>query len=237
MMAELLGKATGLCKGKGGSMHIVDVKRGMLGAMGIVGAGIPISAGVGLALKMRKSAQICICFFGDNASNGGPFHEALNVSALWKLPVVFVCENNQYGLSVSVKKTSAVKDIAVRAKGHGIPGVVVDGMSVVAVCEEATKAVTRARNGKGPSLLECKTYRFLGHSRGDPSYGPYRTKKEWESWKKRDPLLILIKAGRLSPKEVQGIDSEVSQIIQEAVGFAEGSPDPDVATTLNDIYA
>jgi pyruvate dehydrogenase E1 component alpha subunit len=209
----------------------------MLGAMGIVGAGMPIAAGVGLALKMRKTGQICVCFFGDNASNGGSFHEALNVSALWKLPVIFVCENNQYGLSVSVKKTSAVEDIAVRAKGHNILGVVVDGMDVSAVYNEATKAIKRARSGKGPSLLECKTYRFLGHSRGDPSYGPYRNKEEWESWKKRDPLLTLIKAGRLKTGEVEGINREVSEIIEEAVRFAEDSPEPDVGTTLDDIYA
>jgi TPP-dependent pyruvate/acetoin dehydrogenase alpha subunit len=128
MMAELFGKATGLCKGKGGSMHIVDVKKGMLGAMGIVGAGMPIAAGVGLAIKMQKTGQVCACFFGDNSSNGGPFHESLNVASLWKLPVVFVCENNLYGISVSAKKSTSVQDIAVRGKGYDIPGVVVDGM-------------------------------------------------------------------------------------------------------------
>jgi pyruvate dehydrogenase E1 component alpha subunit len=237
MMAELLGRATGLCKGKGGSMHIVDAKHGMLGAMGIIAEGLPIAAGVGLALKMRKTGQICVCFFGDDASNGGPFHEALNVASLWKLPVVFVCENNLYGLSVSVTKTSAVKDIAVRAKGHNIPGVVVDGMDALAVYGEAKKAVERARSGNGPTLLECKTYRFLGHSRGDPSYGPYRTKEEWESWKKRDPLLNMIKTGQLSPEETNKIDREVAEIIEEAVRYAESSPEPDVGTALEDIYA
>lgn len=236
MMAELLGKATGLCKGKGGSMHIVDAKRGMLGAMGIVGEGMPIAAGVGLALKMRKSEQVCVCFFGDNASNGGPFHESLNVSALWRLPVVFVCENNLYGLSVSVKKTSAVEDIAVQAKAYDVPGVVVDGMDVLAVYDEAKKAVTRARSGKGPSLLECKTYRFLGHSRGDPAYGPYRTKEELEAWKKRDPLLLIGKDGRLSRGDVTEIEKEVSEMIEQAVRYAENSPEPDVRTVLEDIY-
>jgi len=236
MMAELLGKATGLCRGKGGSMHIVDARRGMLGAMGIVAEGLPIATGVGLSIKRQKTGQVCACFFGDNASNGGPFHESLNVSALWKLPVVFVCENNLYGLTVSVKKTAAVKDIAVRAKAYEIPGVVVDGMDVLAVYEEAKKAVARARSGKGPSLLECKTYRFLGHSRGDPAYGPYRTKEEWEIWKKRDPLLLLNKRGRLRTEEVEEIEKEVSGMIETAVRYAEESPEPDVRTLLEDIY-
>ena len=149
MMAELFGKATGLCKGKGGSMHIVDVKKGMLGAMGIVGAGMPIAAGVGLAIKMQKTGQVCACFFGDNASNGGPSMKSHNVSALWKLPVVFVCENNLYGISVSVKKSTSVQDIADRAKGYGIPGIIVDGMDVLAVYEAAKEAVERARRRRG----------------------------------------------------------------------------------------
>jgi len=236
MMAELFGRATGLCQGKGGSMHIVDVKKGMLGAMGIVGAGMPIAAGVGLAIKMQKTGQVCAVFFGDNASNGGPFHEALNVSSLWKLPVIFVCENNLYGISVSVKKTTSVQDIAVRGQGYGIPGVVVDGMDVLAVYEVAKEAVHRARNGQGPTLLECKTYRFLGHSRGDPPYGPYRTKEELDSWKKRDPRLLLIKQGKLSNGEVEQIDREVAEGVEEAVRYAEESPLPDVQIALQHIY-
>jgi pyruvate dehydrogenase E1 component alpha subunit len=237
MMAELLGKATGLCKGKGGSMHIVDVQKGMLGAMGIVGEGMPIAAGVGLAIKMQKTGQVCACFFGDNASNGGPFHEAHNVSSLWKLPVVFVCENNLYGISVSAKKSTSVQDIADRGKGYNMPGVVVDGMSVMAVYEAAKAAVDRARRGEGPSLLECKTYRFLGHSRGDPPYGPYRTKEELDSWKKRDPRLLLIKQGGLTAEDVEPIDKEVSEAIEEAIRYAEESPVPDVRTALEHIYA
>lgn len=237
MMAELFGKATGLCKGKGGSMHIVNVEKGMLGANGIVGAGMPIAAGTGLAIKMQKTEHVCVCFFGDNASNGGPFHEALNVSSLWKLPVVFVCENNLYGISVSVKKSTSVQDIAVRSMGYDIPGMIVDGMDVVAVYETTKKAVERARSGNGPSLLECKTYRFLGHSRGDPSYGPYRTKEELEEWKKKDPRLRLIKQGGLTVKEVERIDKEVLEDIEEAVHFAEESPQPDVRTAFEDIYA
>ena len=236
MMAELFGKATGLCKGKGGSMHIIDVKKGMLGAQGIVGAGMPISTGVGVAIKMQKTGQVIVCFLGDNASNGGPFHESLNVSALWKLPVVFVCENNLYGLSVSVRKSCCVEDIATRAKAYGIPGVVVDGMDVFAIHEAAREAVKRAREGSGPSLIECKTYRFLGHSRGDPPYGPYRTKEEWEKWKKKDPLPGFVKQTGLSPDEVQKIETEVGLTIEEAVRFADESPEPELRSALEDIY-
>jgi pyruvate dehydrogenase E1 component alpha subunit len=236
MMAELFGRSTGYCRGKGGSMHIIDVKKGMLGAVGIVGAGLPIATGVGVAIKMQKTGQVCACLFGDGASNGGMFHEALNVAALWKLPIVFVCENNLYGLSVSMKKSSAVKDIAVRAKAYDIPGVVVDGMDVLAVWKATEKAVKRARDGRGPSLLECKTYRFLGHSRGDPPYGPYRTQEELETWKKRDPFLLLIEQGGLTSNEVERIDKEVSEVVEEAVRFAEESPEPDVDVALEDIY-
>lgn len=237
MMAELFGRSTGYCRGKGGSMHIIDVKKGMLGAVGIVGAGLPIATGVGVAIKMQKTGQVCACLFGDGASNGGMFHEALNVAALWKLPIVFVCENNLYGLSVSMKKSSAVKDIAVRAKAYDIPGVVVDGMDVLAVWKATEKAVKRARDGKGPSLLECKTYRFLGHSRGDPPYGPYRIQEELEAWKRRDPLSLLIKRGGLTSNEVERIDKEVSEVVEESVRFAAESPEPDVGVALEDIYA
>jgi pyruvate dehydrogenase E1 component alpha subunit len=237
MMAELFGRSTGYCRGKGGSMHIIDVKKGMLGAVGIVGAGLPIATGVGVAIKMQKTGQVCACLFGDGASNGGMFHEALNVAALWKLPIVFVCENNLYGLSVSMKKSSAVKDIAVRAKAYDIPGVVVDGMDVLAVWKATEKAVKRARDGMGPSLLECKTYRFLGHSRGDPPYGPYRIQEELEAWKRRDPLSVLIKRGGLISNEVERIDKEVSEVVEESVRFAAESPEPDVDVALEDIYA
>ncbi|MBW2123615.1 MAG: thiamine pyrophosphate-dependent dehydrogenase E1 component subunit alpha, partial [Deltaproteobacteria bacterium] len=237
MMAELCGKATGLCKGKGGSMHIIDVKRGMLGAVGIVGSGMPMATGVGLAIKMQRTGQVCVCLFGDSASHGGMFHESLNVASLWKLPVVFICENNLYGLTVSMKKASAVEDIAIRAKAYAVPGVVVDGMDVLEVQRAVQRAVKRARDGLGPSLLECKTYRFMGHSRGDPAYGPYRTREEWESWKQRDPLLVLMNKGGLTSKEVEGIDREVSREIEEAVRFAEESPEPDLSSALEDIYA
>ncbi|MFH1090852.1 MAG: thiamine pyrophosphate-dependent dehydrogenase E1 component subunit alpha [Pseudomonadota bacterium] len=237
MMAELLGKATGLCKGKGGSMHIVDLEHGMLLASGIVGQGMPISVGVGQAIKMQKTGQVCVCFFGDNAAASGPFHETMNVASLWKLPVVYVCENNLYGLSVSFKKTCCIKDIAERAKGYDMPGQVVDGMDVLAVEKAAGKAIDRARKGDGPTLLECKTYRFLGHSRGDPAYGPYRSKEEWEVWKKRDPRLLLIEQGGLTGEETVRIDQEVAALIEDAVEYAEKSPIPEVHTAYEDLYA
>ncbi|MFH1092276.1 MAG: thiamine pyrophosphate-dependent enzyme, partial [Pseudomonadota bacterium] len=237
MAAEVLGKAWGLCGGKGGSMHIVDVKNGMLGAVGIVGGGLPLAPGVGKAIKLLKSDQVCVCFFGDNASNTGYFHESLNVSTLWKLPVVYVCENNLYGLSVPVHKSSCVVDIAVKAQGYCIPGVIVDGMDVIAVENAAREAIARARSGQGPSLVECKTYRFLGHSRGDPPYGPYRTKEEVEEWKKRDPRLVLIDQAGLSASETRPIDEEVRAMIESAAQFAEDSPMPDIATAMEHIYA
>ncbi|MFH1931493.1 MAG: thiamine pyrophosphate-dependent enzyme [Pseudomonadota bacterium] len=237
MMAEILGKAWGLCGGKGGSMHVIDVKKGMLGAIGIVGGGLPLAAGVGKAIKLLKTDQVCVCYFGDNASNIGYFHESLNVSTLWKLPVVYVCENNLYGVSVPVHKSSCVEDIAVKAQGYGIPGVIVDGMDVIAVEKAAREAIAHSRSGQGPYLVECKTYRFLGHSRGDPSYGPYRTKEEVEKWKKRDPRLVLISQADLSKSEISEIDEEVRALIDDAVQFAENSPMPDIATATEHIYA
>ena len=237
MMAELLGKKTGLCKGKGGSMHVIDVKNGMLGANGIVAEGIPIAVGVGLSIQYRNTDQVCVCFFGDGASNSGPFHEGLNVAALWKLPVVFVCENNHYALSASVKKVTSVENIADRAHGYGIPGIVVDGMDVIAVSETARTAISRARKGEGPTLMECKTYRFLGHSRGDPPSGPYRTKEELMAWKSRDPLELFAKKIALEESVIQEIDQEIIREIEDAVRFAEESPNPDLDEALQDVYA
>lgn len=164
VMAEILGKQTGCCKGKGGSMHIADVNVGVLGTSGIVGAGIPLATGVGLSIKLKGSEQVCVSFFGDAASNTGAFHEAINLAAVWKLPVVFICENNLYGITVSAAESTSVKDIADRSKGYGIPGVIVDGMDVIAVYEAASEAIKRAREGLGPTLIECKTYRYRGHS-------------------------------------------------------------------------
>jgi TPP-dependent pyruvate/acetoin dehydrogenase alpha subunit len=235
-MAELYGKETGVCKGRGGSIHLADVEKGVLGSNGVVGAGLSIAAGVGLAVKMQATGRTCVCSFGDGASNGGHFHEALNLAALWRLPIAFVCENNHYGVSVSVEKSTAVADIAVRSVAYGIPGEVVDGMDVVAVYRAMQKALARARNGEGPSLLECKCYRYLGHSRGDPPYGPYRSKEELEHWRQRDPRQRLIDQGGLTEVETEAIDGEIEESIEEAVQYAEESPFPDAGTALNYIY-
>jgi len=187
MLAELCGKVTGYCRGRGGTMHIADFSLGIVGANGIVGGGIPIASGVGLSIKYRGTDQVCVCFFGDAASNIGAFHEAVNFASAFKLPVVFVCENNVYGLSTDYSRVSATPNVADRAKGYGIPGVIVDGMDVFAVYEAAKAAVDHARTGKGPTILEGKTYRYYGHSSSDQR--PYRTREEEEQWRSRDPIL------------------------------------------------
>jgi len=239
LMAELYGKRDGYCGGKGGSMHAADFSIHMLGANPIVGAGIPIAAGVGLSIKRRKTNQVCACFFGDGASNQGTFHEGLNFAAIWKLPVIFVCENNLYGVSVSVSKSTAVVDIASRAVGYGIPGKVVDGMDVLAVLDAAKQAVERARRGLGPTLLECKTYRFEGHSRGDPAFGVYRTREEVETWKTRDPVerlrQQLLSMGSISPEQDKEIRGSIISAVDEAVRFAEQSPYPPLEDALRDV--
>ena len=237
MMAELMGKATGCCHGKGGSMHIADIKRGLAGSNGIVGAGMPIAVGLGLAAQVKKTDQVAVCFFGDGASNEGTFHESLNLASVWHLPVIFVCENNLYAVSVSKKKHSVVENIADRAIGYGIPGVVVDGMDVMSVMDAAEEAVRRARNGEGPTLIEAKTFRYLGHSRGDPPYGTYRTKEEVDEWKKRDCLQKLAKDGELTPEEISEIEQHVKEILRAAVEFADNSPLPEISTALTDVYA
>lgn len=236
MFAELMGKKTGVCKGKAGSMHILDVSKGMLGANGVVGQQMPIAAGVGLAIKMKKSDRVCACFFGDGASNSGAFHEALNFASIWKLPVVFVCENNLYALSASFYNMTSVKDIAERAKGYSMPGVIVDGMDPLEVYKHVLAAVERARKNEGPTLIECKTYRFLGHSRADPPYGPYRTKEEWESWKRRDPIKRLEGELNLSKGEVEKIEKMILQEYEEAIEFGLNSPYPEKESALEDIY-
>jgi pyruvate dehydrogenase E1 component alpha subunit len=236
MFAELYGKRTGSCKGKAGSMHLIDVTKGVMGAIGIVGQQMPMAAGIGLALKMKRSDRICLCFFGDGASNTGVFHEALNIASLWKLPVIFVCENNGYAVSVPVHRSTSVRDIAQRGQSYNIPGEVVDGMDVLAVYPVAKKAVERARGGEGPSMIECKTYRFLGHSRGDPSYGPYRTKEELESWKEKDPIKKLIADLAIAEDEAARIRKQISEEYEAAVRFAEESPYPPSHEALEDIF-
>jgi len=186
IMAEILGKKTGYCKGKGGSMHIADFKVGMLGATAVVGAGIPIAMGAGLSIKLRGTDQVVACFFGEGASNQGTFHEGINMAAIWKLPVIFVCENNLYAMGTRQSRVMLIENIADRAASYGIPGVTVDGNDVLAVYEAAREAVERARRGEGPTLIECKTYRHKGHSRVDPA--KYRPKEEVEEWLRKDPI-------------------------------------------------
>ncbi|MCD6521435.1 pyruvate dehydrogenase (acetyl-transferring) E1 component subunit alpha [Candidatus Calescamantes bacterium] len=238
MLAELCGKVTGYCKGKGGSMHIADVTKGNLGATGIVGSNIPVATGAGLSIKLRGTDQVCLCFFGDGATNNGVFHESLNIASLWKLPVIYIIENNLYGMSVSVEKASAVKDLYKKACAYNMPGEPVDGMDVLAVKEAVSRAVARARKGEGPTLLECKTYRYYGHSRSDPKV--YRDRKEEEEWKKRDPILTfsnkLLNAGIITPEELKKLKEDVEKEIAEAEEFALSSPYPPLEELERDVY-
>ena len=238
MMAELFGKETGYCKGKGGSMHIADTDKGILGANGIVGAGLPIATGAALSIKLRGTDQVAVCFFGDGASNQGTFHESINMGSLWKLPIVYVCENNQYGEFTSQKRHQVITDISQRATAYGIPGVTVDGMDVLAVYEAATEAIKRAREGNGPTLLETKTYRFHGHFEGDPQL--YRSKEEVEEWMKKDPIpkfeKQLIDNKVSTTEELKAIQDKIQKEIDDAVRFAEESPYPAEIETVQDIY-
>jgi TPP-dependent pyruvate/acetoin dehydrogenase alpha subunit len=240
MMAELFGKETGYCKGRGGSMHIAAPEIGIVGCSGIAGAGIPIAAGVGLSIKLRKTDQVCVSFFGDGASNTGAFHEGINLAAQWELPVVYVLENNLYAISVPVSKATRLKNISDRASAYGMRGVVADGMDVLSVYETVSDAVGRARRGEGPTLVECKTYRYRGHHEGDPKRGEtYRTKQEMDEWEKRDAILRLadriIKDRKATQAELDTINREAMKEIDDAVAFAKESPFPkpeDVASYL-----
>ncbi len=239
MMAELYGRATGICKGKGGSMHIADLDHGMIGANGIVGAGIPLAVGAGLTAVTKKSGAVSVAFFGDGASNQGAFHEAANLAALWKLPVLFVCENNGYGEATPVEFALSVKDVADRAVAYGIPGIVVDGMDFFDVVEKAGDAFARARAGKGPTLLECKTYRYFGHFVGDNL--AYRAKEEEERVRQtRDPLDLFeersVQAGLVTAGDLRTLDGEVQQLVEEAVVYAEQSPPPRPEELYTDVY-
>ncbi|MBW1799959.1 MAG: thiamine pyrophosphate-dependent dehydrogenase E1 component subunit alpha [Deltaproteobacteria bacterium] len=241
MMAELFGKKTGYCKGKGGSMHIGYMEKGILGPNGIAGGQWPIATGVGLSAKIRRTDQVILCFGGDGASNNGTFHEALNFAALHKLPVIYILVNNGYQISLPQAKQHPIKDIAMRAAGYAMPGVVVDGNDVFAVYEATSKAVKRARAGKGPSLVECKTYRWRGHHEGDPNQGErYRTREEIERWKKKDPIKQM--AGKLladkilTKGKIAAIEKEVIKEIDEAVAFANESEFPTIEEMYEDIY-
>ncbi|MCD6219110.1 pyruvate dehydrogenase (acetyl-transferring) E1 component subunit alpha [Candidatus Calescamantes bacterium] len=238
MLAELCGKATGYCKGRGGSMHIADVTKGNLGATGIVGSNIPVATGAGLSIKLRGTDQVCLCFFGDGATNNGVFHESLNMASLWKLPVIYIIENNLYGMSVSVKRASAVQELYKKGCAYNIPGEPVDGMDVIAVKEATRRAVEKARKGGGPTLLECRTYRYQGHSRSDPRV--YRTKEEENYWKKKDPIQNfwrrLIEEGIAREDELINIEKEVEKEINEAEKFAMESPYPPIEELEKDVY-
>ena len=240
MMAELMGKSTGYCKGKGGSMHISNLDVGMLGANGIVGAGAPIAVGAGFANKYRGNGNVAVPFFGDGSTNIGAFHEAANMACALKLPVVFVCENNEYGEFTAREKTMAITDIVDRAAGYGMPGVIVDGMDVVAIHEAATEAVARARRGDGPSLIEAKTYRYYNHH-GIQNLGlKYRTDDEVASWRERDPIFSfeerLIEVGTATRDDIDGIWAELRADIETAIEFAENSPVPTPEQLLVDVY-
>jgi len=237
-MAEILGRKTGYCKGKGGSMHIADFSVGMLGATAVVGAGIPIATGAGLSIKLRGTDQVAVCFFGDGASNQGTFHEGINMAAVWHLPVVFVCENNLYAMGTRQTRVMLVDNIADRAAGYGIPGVVVDGNDVLAVFEAARVAVERARRGEGPTLLECKTYRLKGHSRFDPA--AYRPKDEVNEWLKKDAIARfqakLLEMGIITESEIQRTVERARNDVEEATKFALESPLPEPDEALDDVY-
>ena len=241
MFAELFGRATGYCRGKGGSMHISNMELGMLGANGIVGAGPPIAVGAAFANKYRKTDRVAVTFFGDGASNEGAFHEAANMAALYKLPVIFVCENNGYGEYTPQAEHQAIADVADRAAGYGMPGAVVDGMDAVAVYKAAGAAIARARRGHGPTLLECKTYRFFDHV-GVRGMGlSYRTDEELAEWQKRDPIHLfearLAERGVLDHAQAAAVHEEIRAEVKAGIAFAEESPPPDAATLLDDVYA
>ena len=239
MFAEFFGKDSGYCRGRGGSMHIADMATGNLGANGIVGGGLPIAVGAALALHQEKRPNVVVCFFGDGANNEGSFHESLNMASIWKLPVVFVCENNQYGMSTSTEKSTAVKRIATRAIAYDMPGVTVDGNDFAAVADATAQAVARARNGEGPSLLECLTYRHRGHSKSDRNR--YRTKEEIASWVAVDPIgrfeSTLMAHKLIDAAQITAIVTSVEEEIAAGIEFAKNSPAPELSSLTSFVYA
>jgi TPP-dependent pyruvate/acetoin dehydrogenase alpha subunit len=238
MLAELCGRVTGYCRGKGGSMHAAAFNEGILTVSSIVGAGLPIATGSGLASKIKKTSEVSLAFFGDGASNSGTFHESLNMAAAWKLPVVYLCENNEYGISVNIHTVTNTANIAVRAKGYDIPGKTVDGNDVLAVYEAIKEAVGHARAGRGPSLIECMTYRMQGHWVTDPDN--YRPKEIIEAWKEKDPIKryrqFLLETG-IHQTEIDAIDQATTAEIEAAYTFAINSSYPDVSETRLDVYS
>ncbi len=239
-MAELFGRRDGLSKGKGGSMHLFDKTVNFLGGHAIVGSHLPLAAGVGFAIKYRGGDQVIVCYFGDGAVPEGEFHEALNLSSLWKLPVIYVCENNRYAMGTSLERALAETEIYKLGQAYKILSEPVDGMDVLAIREATARAVARARKDKVPALLEARTYRFRGHSMRDPAGAVYRTKEEVEREKLRDPIVLFrdraVGAGTLTEADVQGIEKDVNDIIDEAVAFADASPEPPAEELFTDIY-
>ena len=238
MFAEFFGKESGYCRGRGGSMHIADPSKGNLGANGIVGGGLPIAVGAALSAKRLGTGAVTVCFFGDGANNEGAFHEALNIAAVWALPVVFVCENNLYGMSTSTERSTAVRNIAERAAAYAMPGVTVDGNDFSAVAEAVDAAVARARAGDGPSLVENQTYRWRGHSKSDRNR--YRTKEEIADWQARDPILamgrMLVDHGIATQDEIAEIEADAARTIEAAIAYAAGGADPKVEEVARDVY-
>ncbi|MFZ5624606.1 MAG: pyruvate dehydrogenase (acetyl-transferring) E1 component subunit alpha [Gemmatimonadota bacterium] len=241
VMAELFGKVTGCSRGKGGSMHLFDASLGFLGGHGIVGGHIPLTTGMAFAAKYRGTDQVAVCFFGEAAVNNGAFHEALNMAALWKLPAIYICENNRYGMGTALERASAIYDISERACSYDMTNEVVDGQDVLAVKGAMDRAVARARADKLPTLLEVRTYRFMGHSMSDPIHGHYRTREEVEEQRKRDPILVwserLKAEGLLDDATLKGMEADVNAEVEDAYKFAEESPDPDPDELWTDVYA
>jgi pyruvate dehydrogenase E1 component alpha subunit len=241
VMAELCGKATGCSGGKGGSMHLFDAAKRFMGGHGIVGGHLPLAAGLAFAIKYRGGDEVCVCFFGEAAVNIGAFHEALNMASVWKLPVIFLCENNRYGMGTAFERVAAVTDVVEHACSYDIAGETVNGMDVLEVHQAAQRAVQRARKGGHPTLLEVRTYRFMGHSMSDPLHGVYRTKDEVEEQKKRDPIAQLThrmqEAGTIDQAGIDALDAEVRGEVDDAMKFADESPDPAPEELLRHVLA
>lgn len=239
MMAEFLGKTTGYCKGKGGSMHIADLASGNIGANGVVGGGYPLSCGAAMTQKYKKTGKVVLCFAGDGSTNEGNFHESLNLASIWKLPVIFFIENNLYGMSTPIEKHMNIENISDRAAAYGIPGLTIDGNDAVEVYKIVKKARQYAHSGKGPVLVESKTYRYNGHSKSDAQV--YRTKEEVAQWKEKDPIKrfedYLISQKVVMPEQLQKLQNDAYQSIEDAVEFAKNSPEPLVTAVLEDVYA
>jgi len=235
MMAEFMGKEAGYCRGRGGSMHIADVESNNLGAQGIVAGNLPISVGVGLSIRARKTDQVVLTLFGDGAANEGAFHESLNMAAIWSLPVIYLCENNQYAMSMAFEKAFRIEQVSERAAAYGMTGLTIDGNDVFAVYKAVMEAAERARKGSGPTLIEAITYRYRGHSKSDRQL--YRTREEVKEWMEKDPILRFAKAIEVKDAELKEIQARAKEDIRKAVEFAENSPEPDVSTILEGIYA